>query len=131
MVVFTKDLKEGEVSGFGVCKMRNGDVYKGMFEGGNRDGEGVVYRTNGDVFHGTWIFGKREEFGKYMYGSKGDVYIGHFIIDNEFYRYDSEASDLHNYFMRKSKKENKCGRDGFGGYKYNKSADVYIGEWKS
>jgi hypothetical protein len=73
---------ETEVSGSGVMKYANGDVYKGYIKNGKREGEGVLITKKGDEIEGTWKEDKKHGLVTCVLAN-GDYYRGVFTHDEQ------------------------------------------------
>jgi hypothetical protein len=63
------------MTGHGIYKYFNGDVYEGKFQDGWRNGFGKMTYANGELYEGEWKKGKRDGEGKLFY-KNGDKFVG-------------------------------------------------------
>jgi len=68
-------LQDGKMSGRGLFKYTNGDVYEGEFRNDLKEGVGRLRYHSGAVFEGEYVQDRRSGRGMYVY-STGDVYDG-------------------------------------------------------
>jgi hypothetical protein len=63
--LYTGQMKNGELNGWGVLKFDNGDHYEGGFKDGQFHGFGrMEWRAFGDAYEGTFCYGKKSGKGK-------------------------------------------------------------------
>ena len=66
------------MSGRGVQKFSNGDVYAGDYENGKKHGRGAFTYSNGNVYDGDYIADKRNGRGAFTFAT-GEVYEGAWV----------------------------------------------------
>ena len=107
-----------------IRRLRNGDIYKGRYQGGKKNGEGVYQFVNGDVYEGEFLADRMAGNGVYTFANEGRyegqwnncVYDG---AGNETFARGSTYRGEYTNGMR----------DGWGACRYY-NGDYYEGQWK-
>ena len=117
--------------GLGVCKYKDGQIYKGKWKKGKREGIGKLTWTNGDIYIGQWKKDKPNGKGKFYFKQgfqdkkKSDTYTGQ--VKN-WLRHGKGIYIWVKQGMKYSGNWKNDKRHGYGEYKEGDS--IYIGNWK-
>ena len=72
---YTGGVTDGKQNGFGICRYKNGNVYKGNWNMGYKSGTGIMIFADGTMDFGTWVrgtlskpAGRKFKVGKKCYG---------------------------------------------------------------
>jgi hypothetical protein len=118
--------------GEGVCKYKDGQIYKGKWKKGKRHGRGEFKWAIGDIYKGNWKNDKKNGKGKFNWFN-GDSYIGDWKNDKPngrgkfFFKkgfQDKKKSDTYTGQVK------NWSRHGKGVYTWVKQGMKYSGNWK-
>ena len=70
------------LTGKGVYKFSNGDIYDGDWKNDVRDAQGTQIYVNGDIYNGKWKDDMKNGQGTFTY-INGDIYTGEFLNDKK------------------------------------------------
>ena len=124
-------LKKYSPHGSGVCKYKDGQIYRGEWKIGNRDGKGKLTWSNGDIYNGQWKNDSPDGKGKFFFMTgfqgvdKSDTYIGE--VKN-WLRHGKGTYTWVSQRMKYSGDWKNNNRHGYGVYKEGDS--IYTGQWK-
>lgn len=117
--------------GVGLCKYKDGQVYKGKWKKGKREGAGKLTWTNGDIYIGQWKKDKPNGKGKFYFKqgfqdkNKSDTYVGQV---KDWLRHGKGTYTWVSQKMRYQGNWKNNNRHGYGEYKEGNS--IYTGNWK-
>lgn len=69
--------------GKGKLTYRNGEVFDGEFDNGQRKGYGILMSPNGSKFSGYWDNDRWEGFGKHWNSESWEYYEGEYSVDKK------------------------------------------------
>lgn len=73
----------GYKQGFGIQKMKDGSVFRGIFTNDKVNGWGIYEHKDGDIYKGEYENDRTSGYGEYSHGN-GAVYYGYWIDDMQF-----------------------------------------------
>ena len=117
--------------GVGLCKYKDGQIYKGKWKKGKREGTGKLTWTNGDIYIGQWKKDKPNGKGKFYFKqgfqdkNKSDTYVGQV---KDWLRHGRGTYTWVSQKMRYQGNWKNNNRHGYGEYKEGNS--IYTGNWK-
>ena len=101
----------GYKQGFGIQKMKDGSVFRGIFTNDKVNGWGIYEHKDGDIYKGEYENDRTSGYGEYSHGN-GAVYYGYWIDDMQFGIGYELWSDSSKY----SGEYNNGKKDGIGTY---------------
>ena len=103
--------KNNIITGYGIYKYKNGDIYEGEFKLGLREGIGEYEYQSGGTYRGQWKEDKKHGKGIYFYESivasgewEQDIFIKAGVV--EFHLDEDEEFELNEKFNISSSEEN-------------------------
>ena len=111
------------LTGKGVYKFSNGDIYDGDWKNDIRDGQGTQIYVNGDIYTGKWKDDMKNGQGTFTY-INGDIYTGFFLDDKKYGRgtFTYSNGDIYTGEFLDDKKY------GRGTFTYS-NGDIFTGEF--
>ena len=115
----------GYKTGFGIQKMPDGSIFRGIFYNDKVNGWGIYTHKDGDVYQGEYEKDRTSGYGEYTH-NQGAIYYGYWIDDKQF----GIGYEIWNDSSKYSGEYNNGKKDGIGTYLWADQT-MYRGEWKN